>query len=457
MNSLVTLKPGERKRILLERDQFLQDEMSRDGCAFENVSHSSREKTYTTRDMTKLSQEVIRPFGKMVDVIFSYKANAIVDVCMGGPDNMITPVHHFKDLDLTKNANIKQFGVETIKFASACLNGRTNGTLHFGITSSTSDDVVPGQIVGTGVFDEKSKYANYIDRCVTECFYPDQRDIVRSCVRPPKFIPVLSTHGAERSLYVIEIDVEPASELCGNEAFYAKIPWKKEKGILLYQDAMVFMFREGMVKPLCSDELHAYMSTSKPKLTQQRKIQEGRRPKSCNTEHLRDKLIDLLCEGEQRLTGGRYPILVINQPAEHMDRQYLEANFRFLECIPWRAVFDFDNSAAVCNYMRDVRERNVCIINSADELNSRSPENVADPERLERNQDDMRNPVHVPWIFANGYAALATVEESMDPIKWRKLRREGFKEAVRFLADELPPQRSIVVFLLAVKRLGSDA
>nr|XP_029132027.1 uncharacterized protein LOC114918939 [Labrus bergylta] len=63
-----------------------------------------------------------------------YRQDSILDVTESGVLNFIEPCHEFKGFYNTPDeSKMSKFTYEVLCFASACMNSRTNGTIHFGI------------------------------------------------------------------------------------------------------------------------------------------------------------------------------------------------------------------------------------------------------------------------------------------------------------------------------------
>ena len=396
--------------------------------------------------------EVLRPFDKEPSETCKYMKGAIVSCNLNQHDDMIRPVHQFSILNLAQKDGVHSMVKETVKFICACLNVRTNGTIHFGISPEKNNIAHQGEIQGTFLKREKTAYCSFVARAVEECFFLDQRDLVRACVRSPRFIEVLQEKGSsEPREYVMEIDVIPASSLCGDDTFYLKLPAEKIKDKLIYDKARVYLFLDGSIQAVEGERLYHFMSTTM-KLFTLRREREGIRKAPRLDQNLARKLTYLLCQDEEKLIGDNYPILVLSKPAAHMTNEYLSKNFTFLECVPWKAVFDFDNETRMCSFMEKDRGQLLKIIGNCEEFNSKSPNNQKSPDRLRSLQDDIRSSIHLPWILANGYNRLPIEHGiALDPFSWKKNKKEGFNEAVRYFGNEIPTGRALVVFCVLSK------
>ncbi|XP_050987350.1 sterile alpha motif domain-containing protein 9-like isoform X1 [Labeo rohita] len=173
---------------------------------------------------------VPRPFDENSET-FEYIQNDILPP-ETGPINLIDPCHEYKALTNTENALeedvFKKFRDETFWFAAACMNSRTNGTIHFGV----GDEPLykHGQIIGLEVPSRK-KYVDEFDNGLKEHFR-GKSNIVMTCIRPPKFVKVKCPDNKDK--WVIEIDIVPKYKLTQKKQFYTTLDKKKRKSKCLF-------------------------------------------------------------------------------------------------------------------------------------------------------------------------------------------------------------------------------
>ena len=399
------------------------------------------------RELLKCS-EICRTFDRIVKVTDKYTHHDVLSCSEGQQQDLLEPIHRFVLTDLSKDEGKFTLASETVRFACACLNDRTNGTLHFGVASRTSGSEKTGEILGTCLSGEQQVYERFVRKAISTCFVPEQRDIALACVRPLKFIEVIPTKATPT--FVVEIDVVPMYSLCEEEAFFILVPRPKTGEGLQFEKQAVYSWRDNSPTEIHDDELIRFMKF-KQKLAETRKEREQqnmRRFDSTDYSMLKDKLVNLLCLGEDGFIGDVYPILVISKPADYMDQSYMKENMNFLHTIEWKAVFDFDEKAAVCDFIIN-EDQLIKISTTADDFYSRSNKNIGDPDRLKSLEEDIRNSIPYQWIFVNGHSRTGVA--SLDPYEWKKQKREGFKKAVDFFASEIPAGRAIVVFVLLSK------
>ncbi|KAG8443143.1 hypothetical protein GDO86_011814 [Hymenochirus boettgeri] len=133
-----------------------------------------------------------------------------------GISNYIDPVHEYKAFTNTENATEMdkkmKFCNEVFRFAAACMNVRTNGTIHFGVR-----DKPHGEIIGIVI--DKSNYGKYFEQMISKYFTENQLSIAKNCIRPPRFVDVLYQQNTHSDLVVLEVDVVPNFSFCNTQIF----------------------------------------------------------------------------------------------------------------------------------------------------------------------------------------------------------------------------------------------
>ncbi|KAJ7363556.1 sterile alpha motif [Desmophyllum pertusum] len=145
-----------------------------------------------------------------------YSEGFILNCWETGTKDMITPIHEFKmfriGVNFGEDESVKKFVQETLRFACACLNERTNGTIHFGVADEVDKQTCgyePREVVGSAVTN-KPFFTEKLPEFIGKCFLAQN---VRNCIRPPVFIPLQNGSFAEQQSsdkVVIEVDIEPA-------------------------------------------------------------------------------------------------------------------------------------------------------------------------------------------------------------------------------------------------------
>ncbi len=100
------------------------------------------------------------PFNRY-DATYSYTENGILDVTETGPKDLIQPCHEFKALTnaTEEKHRMEKYTYEVIRFAAACMNSRTNGTIHFGVGDKPHGQILGVSVPKTDDFDVQQKHA----------------------------------------------------------------------------------------------------------------------------------------------------------------------------------------------------------------------------------------------------------------------------------------------------------
>ena len=387
-----------------------------------------------------------RPFNSEFEGKY-YNEGWVLPAWESGSKDLITPVHEFKLLRRVGNNSedmIKKFVYETLRFACGCLNGRTNGTIHFGVADEEEEQACgyyPRQIVGSLVTD-KPTFSKKLTEFIDKCFVGDSRSNVHNCIRPPVFIPVKGTDVElpDNNRVVIEVDIEPRYSLCAGEVFTAKF-----EGLNRGRAEATAYIRHGSETKAIVDpqEMRVYMKKI-PKLDEDRKKREQESNaaqcvgKEDSLKQLHSKLKTLLCSNKTFLDSSLYPILVLGKPNTAMNQEFLEQNFHFIQNIKWQVVIDFDDqgsdSNGLCAVFKAYRQ---CQIHEAE-----------DYSRDDNLTEQIYHETH--WIFANGYTKLK--KECLGFKQWNNSKRKrGLSLIIQSLANTIPGARAVVLFLLFLK------
>ncbi|KAM6422476.1 sterile alpha motif domain-containing protein 9-like, partial [Rhynochetos jubatus] len=364
-----------------------------------------------------------------------YTQYNVLNVPETGTLNFIDPAHEFKLLANTDKAledNIMmKFSNEVFRFAAACMNSRTNGTIHFGVR-----DKPHGEIEGIKVT-KKEAYVDHLNKLIGKYFNEPYTNIAKSCIREPRFVEVLLQNGAPSQLFVIEIDVVPQHCFCDKKYFctntyeYESKTWTK---------AVFIRDRASSKNILNPKEFETFKSTL-PSLANSRKRAEEdynlQQKKSMNGL----KLISLLTGNRDSLDSSYYDyyILVTNKCQSSQTSQ-----LNFLQEIKWFAVLDFDFESeknGVLKTYKNKRNANLCFPDYY-ENNAGSVSEQA--EKLKLHQE-------TSWIFCNGGSDFKGNNKlPLDSTSWQRDRAAGVRKMISFLSHKDVKQNGkfLVVFLL---------
>lgn len=130
--------------------------------------------------------------------------------------------------------DISKFLQEVIRFSCGCLNLRRNGTIYFGIADSKlkvgQKKFKDGEVVGFDIFNEdgqdyRAKYSDSLRDGIKRSFCSDIVSAALKCISDPIFVPVVTSETGNYVRCVMEVDVEPASNIC--EKLHFKVNLKK--------------------------------------------------------------------------------------------------------------------------------------------------------------------------------------------------------------------------------------
>ncbi|XP_078680592.1 sterile alpha motif domain-containing protein 9-like isoform X2 [Branchiostoma floridae x Branchiostoma belcheri] len=396
---------------------------------------------------------------------FKYQQGSVLTVMESGNGNLISPSHEFKVFqqislectDIPTRAR-NYFVFETLRFVTACMNARRNGTIHFGIGDDVDKKYKHGEIVGVEIQDKlkakfKDKLKEFIAKCTNENWHADA---VSECVRPIRFVPV----DCNEQRYVLEIDVVPSSAITEKEVYYIKFP--KEiactlgKYITANEYYLFYRNRDTSEKRnYTGPQFDTFRTKFLPKLVKNRVSQEQAEEKAKKRSFRRQNYGKIL---ESGLLGGetdlktRYPILFVGRldHQSHGCKQDVDTckKLAFISEIPWLAIFDFDAGSEETGLCRQLRSKikNLCLLHQPEEKFSE----ITDHRKL---ADAIVFPERTCWIFSNGREKLS--EPYSDPKEWNGTNRAvAVTNAISFYArsDIIPKGKAAVVFLICSEK-----
>ncbi|XP_044130151.1 sterile alpha motif domain-containing protein 9-like isoform X2 [Bufo gargarizans] len=378
---------------------------------------------------------IYRPFDKEVGN-FKYVKGEVLPP-ESGVEDLINPCHEYKSLVTASELNCKKlqakFASEVIRFASACMNRRTNGTIHFGVMDSKEDKCYKhGQIMGVLVKNQ-DWYVDALD-CIEKWFITSQQHAARACIRTPKFIEVLAKeHGDQR--FVVEVDIVPDLGFVKGQLFQVNIPNEERD-----RDKVkaTYYCRTGAKSESILDAVQ--FNQNIPNLDTAR--EKAERNATCDvptTEDLGRKISVLLTDGKKHISDSLRYILVTNQCT---DNDLMHVNF--LMRLNILCVFDFDPSSDSNGLCSKYKKHHAINIHS---LNSYSNKEHG------MSTGDLKKSLSLfnqtSWIFCNGRSNYRGGDEPCDESTWVRTKRKLLKKTITFICEEiLPKGYFIVVFLL---------
>lgn len=364
-----------------------------------------------------------------------------------GPGNLLDPVHEYKLLANTANATesevLRKFTNEVFRFAAACMNSRTNGTIHFGV--GDAPDYAHGQIIGIRV-PSPQKYIDEFDRRLPDCF-PKNTSIARACIRPPTFVQVLHLEDTASDLCVIEVDVVPNYSETQEILFHTSMTSQdkqgkkcKEQCIFVRQGASSLnVLKNPGDQQNMIDDVKAWASARKS--VEENDCQE---PRQSNQGQ---RLKQLISHGRDTLADSLHNIVVTNRcPSNQLE------HLHFLKELTLFAVLEFDPESELngsCSFFRKDRTANLHyprMYNTSDSAST-----------IIAKLNLFRQP---SWVFCNG----RTDEESeddkpLDSKDWFKKRAGEVQDLITFICSPeiLQTDKLQIIFLLhsSVERISS--
>lgn len=397
----------------------------------ENVSEKSLSSSqHPTRNMC-----MPHPFDNFSDGT-RYIQHHILNVPETGPLNLIDPAHEFKLLSNTENAleeDIKmKFSNEVFRFAAACMNSRTNGTIHFGIRDNPH-----GEIEGIKVT-KKEAYIDHFDRYIEKYFDEQYIGAAKACIRQPRFVEVLLPNGTPSDTFVIEIDVVPRHSICNTKYFCTNTYDFKSKCC-----RKAVFIRDGASSKNIknTNEFEKFKSNLTLLADSRKRAEEEHNLKQKKTMNEGLKLVSLLTGNRDMLDDSYYDyyILVTNKchPSQtsHLD---------FLQEIKWFAVLDFDSESEKNGVFKTYQKTRNAKLHFPYHYENKVGSVSEQAEKLNLHQE-------TNWIFCNGGSDFkGNKEQPLDPALWQRDRAAEVRKMISFLSHKHVKQsgKFLIVFLL---------
>ncbi|XP_053088570.1 sterile alpha motif domain-containing protein 9-like [Pangasianodon hypophthalmus] len=404
------------------------------------ISSNSQKEEQMKQDavaITRKRDSKPRPFGKP-GIDYTYVKHEVLPPETGVFD-LTTPCHEYKSFNtaatLDRQRLQAKLACEVLKFATGCMNMRSNGTIHFGVMDSRgASGYAHGEIIGIPIR-EKDMYTDaldYIERC-----FKSYSELVRQCIRPPEFIMVIEPNRKEQH-YVVEFDVEPSLSLVRNKVFSVTLPKFKEKANKTEFEKQTTYHRVG-AKTEPVDNINRFYEGVVSRDTQREaaeKSQSFTSPEPC--EDLGRKLTMLITGGKKQIEKEKWYILVTNKFSEE-DLQHID----FLLNMKLFCVFDFDPDSMVSGLCHEYDQHHA--------VNLHFMQNYKIPS--DKSIKEFEGHLHLfeqtSWIFCNGRNDFSGNETPCDENTWCKTRRTFLKDCVSLICkDFLPKGTFLVIFLL---------
>ncbi|XP_028652303.1 sterile alpha motif domain-containing protein 9 isoform X2 [Erpetoichthys calabaricus] len=431
----------KKKDSSLEKCEHPETHITTEG----NINHKSKSDKKPLQIKSKLDNALPFPFDQP-SAAHRYVKNQILPP-ETGPGNLIDPVHEYKLLCNTENANegdvLKKFSNEVFRFSSACMNSRTNGTIHFGV----GDKPVfkHGQIVGIEV-PSPDLFIDHFNKSLKE-YFKDHSDQAEYCIRQPRFVPVLDPTNTLTGLFVIEVDVVPNFEVCQENTYEIymmvneKNQWKKTKEPFLFiRDGTSSKNILGIKNPKdLQKELASFIKKVKKLATMRKSKEQMTTTQSIQYSH-GEKLKRLFtCEKGMSDCSLYDTYLIV---ANKCHPNHLE-HLQFLTEINLFAVLEFDPESEINGVCAHYRKNRIANLHYPRDFNSTDSESALIAKLNLYKQTS--------WIFCNGRADLESESDgAMNTSNWLTKRAADVKDLISFFCKPqvLQSGRYLVVFLL---------
>ncbi|XP_050958814.1 sterile alpha motif domain-containing protein 9-like isoform X2 [Labeo rohita] len=405
-----------------------------------------KEQTQQPNDMVAQSCSLKPyPFNRY-DATYRYTENSILDVTETGPLDLIQPCHEFKAFTKSEGYMKEKYNYEVIRFAAACMNSRTNGTIHFGV-----EDKPHGQILGVRV-PKNDAFADWQKDAIEKHFKlkgkknvqiaegeenvqkPDHVKIAKMCIKPPRFVEVLKADMTFSGKYVIEVDIEPSSIVCKDLHFTTIDVNKSEQDKKKKGDESLFI-RDGSgskhIGPN-SQEYNNYIDTMR-ELCQQREDAEEKHLSVVKIHAHGSALCEMITGGTDSMDMPNFTSYIVVANKSHPDQ--LE-NLDFLLGLNLVAVLDFDPQSAENGLNNKLLKQNKM-------FNVHLPAQYEDTGAVEDNASD--------WFFCNGDIE---GETPSDADNWFTEKGSSVRHVVSLLCKKVWPQKKLLVIFLLLSQVS---
>ncbi|XP_042247937.1 sterile alpha motif domain-containing protein 9-like [Thunnus maccoyii] len=357
-----------------------------------------------------------------------------------GIDNMIVPCHEYKSLEIAHKLESKKLQTkvasEVLRFACACMNMRTNGTIHFGIMDKLRGKHQHGEIIGIPVRNQDFVDAlDYIEKCFKGS---NQQSDARNCIRNPRFIEVFDKETTEKT-WVIEYDVVPKASIVKDKLYYVGVPKFSEKDNKVKCEEKVPYHRVGANTPrIPEDDLVQFIQQLREKDQQREEAESSSNQTAVDSKaDQKRKLSILLTCGKTHMDNSLFYIIVTNRfHPEHLD------SIGFLVHMNLFCVFDFDpdsKESGLCGRYKEQKAVNLHFLDDyAINDGLKTVDIIHSLQLFERTS----------WIFCNGRNNFPGGEQTCDEKTWIKTRKKKLKKTVSLICNDILPRRSFVVLFL---------
>ncbi|XP_062264987.1 sterile alpha motif domain-containing protein 9-like [Platichthys flesus] len=358
-----------------------------------------------------------------------------------GAFNLIHPCHEFKSLTVAAGLDRPRlqakFAKEVLKFATGCMNIRSNGTIHFGVMDSREDTgYMHGEVVGIPV-KERDVYVDALD--YIERSFSSDAEHVRQCVRPPRFIEVMDRESKEK-MYVVEVDIVPSISIVKSKWYAVRLPNFNESANKVQFEKESILRRVGSkTEPVLDKDLSEFIQRVKDRDAQR---EEAERNQFHNAplfgQDLGRKLTMLMTSGKKFIENDKWLIFVTNKfkPDDLCHIDWL-LNMKIF------CVFDFDPESKVSGLCNRYLQHHAANMHSLQSYRKSSDTSIK----------EFTSKLHLfeqtSWIFCNGRSDFKGNDTPCEELTWIKTKLTLLNESVSWICKHILPKGAFqVIFLL---------
>ncbi len=452
----IGLKSGPALLIIKKRDELVNSQKARSKHLHKQISGKNDHETSAIKSeetradimeehkedsvpvITTKRDSKLRPFD-MKGVDFTYVKNSVL-LPESGVDDFISPCHEYKSFAIAARLDRQRlqakFAKEVLKFATGCMNIRTNGTIHFGVMDSRGDTgYVHGEIIGIPV-KEKDVYFDAFDY-IERSFSSSESEVVRLCISEPQFVQVVCSNSTEE-LYIVEVDIKPTLSIVKSKVFSVSLPNFNEKANKVQFEKKTAYRRVGSKTEPVADLSEFYQQVSFRDVLREEAEKRLNFTAPKLSQNLGKKLIMLITGGKKIMDKEKWHILVTNRFLEK-DLQSID----FLLNMNIFCVFDFDPDSNVSGLCYEYNKHHV--------VNRHFMQNYKIPSGLSIREFESHQRLfdQISWIFCNGRNDFKGNEPPCDEKTWVKTKRTLLKDCVSLICKDILPKGTFqVIFLL---------
>ncbi|XP_067238949.1 sterile alpha motif domain-containing protein 9-like isoform X3 [Chanodichthys erythropterus] len=403
-----------------------------------NINEEKNKEEDSVLVVTTKRDSKLRPF-YMNGVDFTYVKNSVL-LPESGVNDLITPCHEYKSFAIAATLDRQRlqakFAKEVLKFATGCINVRTNGTIHFGVMDSRGDTgYVHGEIIGFPV-KEKDMYYDSLDY-IGRSFSSSDSELVRLCISEPQFVKVVCSNNSVEH-YVVEVDIKPAVSIVKNKVFSVSLPNFNEKANKVQLEKKTAYRRVGSKTEPVDDlnEFYQRISFRDAQREEAEKRHHFTAPEL--SQNLGKKLKMLITGGKKMMDKEKWLILVTNRFQEK-DLQHID----FLLNMNIFCVFDFDPDSNISGLCHEYNKHHA--------VNRHFMQNykISSGMSIREFESHLRLFDQTSWIFCNGRSDFKGNEPPCDEKTWVKTKRTLLKDCVSLICKDILPKGTFqVIFLL---------